>query len=138
MTLGRLGVWYADRQVERGSQLVDFVGVVRKIRLCSTVVSRIARLRIDVAGRLPAVEKARGSPSASSIANIYARDSFTARRAMVSLNDLYQQRFILAWASATFNGGGPARPSLRQAAVGHADLSRTAFTRICRQVKRRP
>jgi probable F420-dependent oxidoreductase len=31
----------------------------------------------------------------SSIANIYARDSFTARRAMVSLNDLYQQRFIL-------------------------------------------
>src|SRR5260370_41074144 len=31
----------------------------------------------------------------SSIANIYARDSFTARRAMVSPNDWYQQRFIL-------------------------------------------
>jgi probable F420-dependent oxidoreductase len=31
----------------------------------------------------------------SSIANIYARDSFTARRTMVSLNDLYDQRFIL-------------------------------------------
>jgi probable F420-dependent oxidoreductase len=31
----------------------------------------------------------------SSIANIYARDSFTARRAMVSLNDLYDHRFIL-------------------------------------------
>ena len=31
----------------------------------------------------------------SSIANIYARDSFTAQRAMVSLNALYGNRFIL-------------------------------------------
>ena len=31
----------------------------------------------------------------SSIANIYARDSFTAQRAMVSLNALYGDRFIL-------------------------------------------
>jgi probable F420-dependent oxidoreductase len=31
----------------------------------------------------------------SSIANIYARDSFTAQRAMVSLNALYDDRFIL-------------------------------------------
>ena len=31
----------------------------------------------------------------SSIANIYARDPYTARRGMVSLNDLYGQRFIL-------------------------------------------
>jgi probable F420-dependent oxidoreductase len=31
----------------------------------------------------------------SSIANIYARDAFTARRAMVSLNDLHGGRFIL-------------------------------------------
>jgi probable F420-dependent oxidoreductase len=31
----------------------------------------------------------------SSIANIYARDSYTSRRGMVSLNDLYAGRFIL-------------------------------------------
>src|SRR5882757_1869850 len=31
----------------------------------------------------------------SSIANIYARDSFTAQRAMVSLNNLHGGRFIL-------------------------------------------
>src|SRR3979411_2137719 len=31
----------------------------------------------------------------SSIANIYARDSFTAQRAMASLNTLYDDRFIL-------------------------------------------
>ena len=31
----------------------------------------------------------------SSIANIYARDSYTAKRAMISLNDWYGGRFIL-------------------------------------------
>ena len=31
----------------------------------------------------------------SSIANIYARDSFTAQRALISLNALYGDRFVL-------------------------------------------
>jgi len=93
MTLGRLGVWYATDKLN-GSQLADFVGVVEKsgysalwypesrgyesMSLAAYLLSKSTRLTIG-----------------SSIANIYARDSFTARRAMVSLNDLYQQRFIL-------------------------------------------
>src|SRR5258708_23100147 len=93
IALGRLGVWYSADKLN-GSQLADLVGVVEKagysalwypesrgyesMSLASYLLSKSTRLTIG-----------------SSIANIYARDSFTARRAMVSLNALYQQRFIL-------------------------------------------
>ncbi|HEX9556206.1 MAG TPA: TIGR03620 family F420-dependent LLM class oxidoreductase [Reyranella sp.] len=93
MTLGRLGVWYSTDKLH-GSQLADLLAVVEKsgyaalwypesrgyesMSLAAFLLSKSQRLMIG-----------------SSIANIYARDSFTARRAMVSLNDLYDHRFIL-------------------------------------------
>jgi probable F420-dependent oxidoreductase len=93
MQLGRLGVWYSTDRLN-GSQLGDLVRAVDKngyaqlwypesrgyesMSLAAYLLSKSSRLTIG-----------------SSIANIYARDPFTARRAMVSLNDLYGGRFVL-------------------------------------------
>jgi probable F420-dependent oxidoreductase len=93
MTLGRLGVWYGTDKLN-GSQLQDFVRAVEKngysalwfpeargyesMSLAAWLLSNSEKLTIG-----------------SSIANIYARDSFTAQRAMLSLNKLYGDRFIL-------------------------------------------
>src|SRR5437588_9967167 len=93
MKLGRIGVWYGTDKLD-GSQLRDFVSTVEKngysalwypesrgyesMSLAACLLSSSEKLTIG-----------------SSIANIYARDSFTAQRAMVSLNALYGGRFIL-------------------------------------------
>ena len=93
MKLGRLGVWYSTDKLD-GSQLRDFVRTVENngysnlwypesrgyesMSLASWLLSCGEKLMIG-----------------SSIANIYARDSFTAQRALVSLNALYANRFIL-------------------------------------------
>jgi probable F420-dependent oxidoreductase len=93
MTLGRLGVWYSTDKLN-GSQLGELVRAVEtngyaalwypesrgyeSMSLAAYLLSKSSRLTVG-----------------SSIANIYARDPFTARRAMVSLNDLHGGRFIL-------------------------------------------
>jgi probable F420-dependent oxidoreductase len=93
MTLGRLGVWYSTDKLN-GSQLADFVGVVEKSGYSALWYPESRGYEsMSLAGYL--LSKSTKLTIGSSIANIYARDSFTARRAMVSLNDLYQQRFIL-------------------------------------------
>jgi probable F420-dependent oxidoreductase len=93
MKLGRLGVWYSTDKLN-GGQLADLVRTVEKngysalwypesrgyesIALASHLLSKSDKLTIG-----------------SSIANIYARDAFTSRRAMVTLNDFHGGRFIL-------------------------------------------
>lgn len=93
MHLGRLGVWYATDKLD-GPQLRDFVRAVENngysalwypeargyesMSLAAFLLSHSEKLLIG-----------------SSIANIYARDPFTAARAMVSLNALYGDRFAL-------------------------------------------
>jgi probable F420-dependent oxidoreductase len=93
MQLGRLGVWYSTDKLN-GAQPADLARVVEKngygtlwypesrgyesMSLAGYLLSKSSRLTVG-----------------SSIANIYARDPFTARRAMVSLNDLYGGRFVL-------------------------------------------
>lgn len=93
MKLGRLGVWYSTDKLN-GGQLADLTGIVEKngysalwypesrgyesIALASHLLSKSDKLVIG-----------------SSIANIYARDAFTSRRAMVTLNDFHDGRFIL-------------------------------------------
>ncbi|HEU5095542.1 MAG TPA: TIGR03620 family F420-dependent LLM class oxidoreductase [Reyranella sp.] len=93
MQLGRLGVWYSTDKLN-GAQLADLARTVEtngyatlwypesrgyeSMSLAGYLLSRSSRLTVG-----------------SSIANIYARDPFTARRAMVSLNDLYGGRFVL-------------------------------------------
>lgn len=93
MKLGRLGVWYSTDKLN-GGQLADLVRVIESsgyaafwypesrgyesMSLAAYLLSKSTRLTIG-----------------SSIANIYARDPFTAQRAMVSLNNLHAGRFIL-------------------------------------------
>lgn len=93
MKLGRLGVWYSTDKLN-GSQLADLVRVIESggysafwypesrgyesMSLAAYLLSKSTRLTIG-----------------SSIANIYARDPFTAQRAMVSLNNLHAGRFVL-------------------------------------------
>jgi probable F420-dependent oxidoreductase len=93
MKLGRLGVWYSTDKLN-GAQLADFMKTVEKngysafwhpesrgyeaMTLGSYLLSKTEKLVIG-----------------SSIANIYARDAYTARRGMISLNDMYGGRYIL-------------------------------------------
>jgi len=93
MALGRLGVWYSTDKLN-GGQLADLVRAIEgngysafwypesrgyeSMSLAAYLLSKSDRLTIG-----------------SSIANIYARDSFTARRATISLNEWYGRRFIL-------------------------------------------
>ena len=93
MKLGRLGVWYSTDKLD-GSQLRDFVRTVENNGYSNLWYpeSRGYESMSLAAWLLSCSEKL---TIGSSIANIYARDSFTAQRAMVSLNALYGGRFIL-------------------------------------------
>ncbi|MDP1748232.1 MAG: TIGR03620 family F420-dependent LLM class oxidoreductase [Reyranella sp.] len=93
MKLGRLGVWYSTDKLN-GAQLADLMRVIEgagysafwypesrgyeSMSLAAYLLSKSSKLVVG-----------------SSIANIYARDPFTAQRAMVSLNNLHGGRFIL-------------------------------------------
>jgi probable F420-dependent oxidoreductase len=93
MQLGRLGVWYPMDRLD-GPQLRQLVGTVERLgydtlwypegrgyeslSLAGFLLGCSTRLKIG-----------------SSIASIYARDAFTARRGLLGLNALYGDRFIL-------------------------------------------
>jgi probable F420-dependent oxidoreductase len=93
MKLGRLGVWYGTDKLD-GSQLRDFVRTVENNGYSTLWYpeSRGYESMSLAAWLLSSSEKL---AIGSSIANIYARDSYTALRAMVSLNALYGDRFVL-------------------------------------------
>ena len=93
MKLGRLGVWYSTDKLD-GSQLRDFVRTVENNGYSNLWYpeSRGYELMSLAAWLLSSSEKLM---IGSSIANIYARDSFTAQRALISLNALYGDRFVL-------------------------------------------
>lgn len=94
MQLGRLGVWYsADKHADvpsiaRFAKTVESQGYdtlwypesrgYESFTVASYMLSQTRTLKLG-----------------SSIASIYARDSFTSRRGMISLNQLYGDRFIL-------------------------------------------
>jgi probable F420-dependent oxidoreductase len=93
MQLGRLGVWYGMDKLT-GAQIPPFLALLERLNydvlwypegrgyeslsLAGFMLGHSATLKIG-----------------SSIANIYARDAFTARRGLLSLNALYGGRFIL-------------------------------------------
>jgi probable F420-dependent oxidoreductase len=93
MKLGRLGVWYSTDKLD-GPQLREFVHTVEKIGYSALWYpeSRGYESMSLAATLLASSDKL---VIGSSIANIYARDSFTAQRAVLSLNKLYGDRFIL-------------------------------------------
>ena len=93
MKIERLGAWYALDKLS-GSQIPPFLTLLERLNydvlwypesrgyeslsLASFLLGNSTKLKIG-----------------SSIASIYARDAFAARRGMLSLNSLYRDRFIL-------------------------------------------
>jgi probable F420-dependent oxidoreductase len=94
MKLGRLGAWYAADKLGHPAAIAAFVKTVEKLgydtlwypesrgyesfSVASYMLSQSSKLKLG-----------------SSIASIYARDAFTSRQGMISLNKLYGDRFIL-------------------------------------------
>src|ERR1700720_3392122 len=93
MKLGRLGVWYGTDKLD-GPQLRDFVRTVENNGY-STLWYPESRGYESMSLAAWLLSSSQKLVIGSSIANIYARDSFTAQRAMVSLNALYADRFVL-------------------------------------------
>ena len=93
MELGKLGVWYPTDRLDRDG-LVALMGVVEgagygafwypESRLYESL--SLAGFMLGATTRLVV---------GSSIANIYARDGYSARRGMMTLNQLYGGRFVL-------------------------------------------
>ncbi|MFI5003301.1 MAG: TIGR03620 family F420-dependent LLM class oxidoreductase [Reyranellales bacterium] len=93
MKLGRLGVWYPTDRLD-GPQLGDFVRLVETSGYAALWYPESRGYEsMSLADYL--LSKSTKLVVGSSIANIYARDSFTAQRAMMSLNSLHGDRFIL-------------------------------------------
>ena len=93
MKLGRLGVWYGTDKLD-GPQLRDFVRTVEDNGY-STLWYPESRGYESMSLAAWLLSSSQKLVIGSSIANIYARDSFTAQRAVVSLNALYGGRFVL-------------------------------------------
>jgi probable F420-dependent oxidoreductase len=110
MKLGRLGAWYSTDKLSSPAQIREFVGTVERLgydilwypesrgnesfAVAAYMLGHTTRLKIG-----------------SSIASIYARDAFTSRRGMITLNALYDNRFVL--------GLGVSHPPMVEGLRGH-------------------
>ncbi len=93
MKLGRLGVWYSTDKLN-AAQVADLMRVIEKNGYSAYWYPESRGYEsLSLAGYL--LSHSRKLVVGSSIANIYARDPYTARRGMVSLNAFYGDRFIL-------------------------------------------
>jgi probable F420-dependent oxidoreductase len=93
MKLGRLGVWYSTDKLN-ATQAADLMRVVERNGYAAYWYPESRGFEsMSLAGYL--LSKSDRLIVGSSIANIYARDPFTAQRGMVSLNAFYGDRFIL-------------------------------------------
>lgn len=110
MKLGRLGAWYGTDKLTSPAQIREFVGTVERLgydilwypesrgnesfAVAAYMLAHTTKLKIG-----------------SSIASIYARDAFTSRRGMITLNNLFNDRFIL--------GLGVSHPPMVEGLRGH-------------------
>ncbi|MBN8901450.1 MAG: hypothetical protein BGO51_06915 [Rhodospirillales bacterium 69-11] len=94
MQLGRLGVWYSADKLGSVDAVRGFAQTVERLGYDTLWYPESRGFEsISVGGfMLGATSRLK---IGSSIASIYARDAFTSRRAMISLNTLYRGRFIL-------------------------------------------
>jgi len=93
MKLGRLGVWYSTDKVN-AAQAAELMRVVERNGYSAYWYPESRGFEsMSLAGYL--LSKSDRLIVGSSIANIYARDPFTAQRGMVSLNSFHGDRFIL-------------------------------------------
>ncbi len=110
MKLGRLGAWYSTDKLTGPAQIREFVGTVERLNydVLWYPESRGNESFAVAAFMLGATSKLK---IGSSIASIYARDAFTSRRGMITLNQLYNDRFIL--------GLGVSHPPMVEGLRGH-------------------
>jgi probable F420-dependent oxidoreductase len=93
MQLGRLGVWYSADKL-KPEQIPAFVGLVEGLGYDTLWYPESRGFEsLSIAGYM--LGHSKRLKLGSSIASIYARDAFTARRGMLTLRDLYNDRFIL-------------------------------------------
>jgi probable F420-dependent oxidoreductase len=94
MKLGRVGVWYSPDKLTDPDQISAFVKTVEGLGYDTLWYPESRGYEsFSVAGYM--LSQTSTLKLGSSIASIYARDAFTARRGLISLNDLYGGRFIL-------------------------------------------
>jgi probable F420-dependent oxidoreductase len=106
---GRLGVWYPVDRLD-AVQLREFVGMVERLGFDALWYPEARGYEsFSVAGFMLA--NSTRLKIGSSIASIYARDAFTAQRGLLTLNRLYNGRFIL--------GLGVSHPPMVEKLRGH-------------------
>lgn len=94
MQLGRLGVWYSMDRLNDPRLVKEFVATVERLGYDVLWYPESRGYEsLSIAGFMLA--SSTKLKVGSSIASIYARDAFTARRGMITLNSLYGERFIL-------------------------------------------
>src|ERR1700681_3950126 len=94
MKLGRLGAWYAADKHASPKDMSAFVKTVEKLGYDTLWYPESRGYEsFSVGGYM--LSQTTTLKLGSSIASIYARDAFTSRRGMISLNQLYGDRFIL-------------------------------------------
>jgi probable F420-dependent oxidoreductase len=94
MQLGRLGMWYAPDKLGGPDDVSAFVRTVEALGYDTLWYPESRGYEsFTIAGYM--LSQTKTLKLGSSIASIYARDAFTARRGMISLNALYGDRFIL-------------------------------------------
>ena len=114
--LGRLGAWYSMDTLGGPKEIRDFVTSVERLGYDTLWYPESRGFEsLSVAGFMLA--NTTRLKMGSSIASIYARDAYTARRGMLSLHQLYGERFIL--------GLGVSHPPMVEASAGTATKSRS-------------
>jgi probable F420-dependent oxidoreductase len=94
MKLGRLGAWYASDKIGTAQGIRDFARTVETLGYDTLWYPESRGFEsFSVGGFMLGATST--LKIGSSIASIYARDAFTSRRGMISLNTLYGDRFIL-------------------------------------------
>src|SRR6516164_9889660 len=94
MQLGRLGAWYSTDKLGGPQQIKAFVQTVERLGYDTLWYPESRGYEsLSVAGFMLA--NTTNLKLGSSIASIYARDAFTSRRGLLSLQALYGDRFVL-------------------------------------------
>lgn len=110
MQLGRLGVWYAPDKLASPGEIAALARTVEELGYTTLwYPESLGFESFSVAGFM--LSQTRTLTLGSSIASIYARDAFTTKRGMISLNQLYGGRFVL--------GLGVSHPPMVEGLRGH-------------------
>src|ERR1044072_6679969 len=111
MQLGRLGAWYSTDKLGSPQQIKSFVQSVERLGYDTLWYPESRGYEsLSVGGFM--LEHTTKLKLGSSIASIYARDAFTSRRGLLSLQALYGDRFILGLgvSRVPVGEGGRGRP----------------------------